>query len=104
MSTNLQQLNFENQRGSAWNHRRVPLVPIGDAGRANQPGLPAYLHLLHTFRPTTNDVGQRELRWLIPLVRAVKLRSVDQCSPIVHLHRIGGIRGGTGSVPDIRVD
>src|SRR5580704_15737455 len=104
MSSNFQELDFENQRGSAWDHRRVPLVPVRDVGRANQSGLPTYLHLLHAFRPAANDSAQRELRWLIPLVRAVKLPSVDQCPPIVHLYRIGGIRGGTGSGPDIDVD
>jgi hypothetical protein len=57
MSTNLQQLNFENQRGTAWNHRRVPVVPVGNVGRANQSGLPSYLHLLHTFSPATNDAA-----------------------------------------------
>jgi hypothetical protein len=51
MPTNLQQLDFENQRGSAWNRRRVPVVPVRDVGRASQSGLPTYLHLLHAFSP-----------------------------------------------------
>src|SRR5207249_398379 len=62
MSPNLQQLDFENQRGSARNRRRVPVVPIRDLGWAHQPGLPTYLHLLHAFSPAANDAAQLELR------------------------------------------
>ena len=105
MSTNLQQLNFENQRGSAWNHRRMPVVPVGDVGRADQSGLPADPQFICTPSVQQRMTPlSRELRWLIPLVRTNELCSVDQCPPIVHLHRIGGIRGGTGSGLDINVD
>src|ERR1019366_5139516 len=104
LSPNLQQLDFENQRGSARNRGRVAVVPVRDVGRAHQPGLSTYLHLLHAFGPAFNHAAQRELRGLIALVRAVKLRSVDQCAPIVHLHRIGGLRRGAGSGLDVPVD
>ena len=104
MSPNLQQLDFENQRGSARNRGRVAVVPVRDLGRAYQPGLPTYFHFLHAFGPAANHAAQRELRGLIALVRAVKLRSVDQCAPIVHLHRIGGLGRGAGSGLKVHVD
>jgi hypothetical protein len=86
---NVEQLDFKNKRRAWLNHRRGSTIAIRQIRRAYQAALATDFHLLHTFRPTFDDVAEWKGCRLIALDRTVEYRAVDQGAVVVHLHRVG---------------
>src|SRR5258708_3447497 len=89
-----QQLDLKDERGAALNQGRTSAVAVSDAGRTHQFRLSADLHLLKPFGPAGNHLVEPELRRLSALVRAVKLRPINQCAAILDFDPVSGFGRG----------
>src|SRR5581483_6230185 len=88
----LEQLHLEDQGRPRPDAAPGAPVPVCQLGRADQPALPADLHLLQPLGPARDHLVQREHRRLTALDRAVEDGPVDERAVVVDLDPVGRLR------------